>query len=71
MPDPTPITSDQTARLVQALRADRIGFWSILTEVGAGSIRELSASQAVKALSMLQRRRAETSGRPMEASFTR
>jgi hypothetical protein len=69
MPTPAPslITDDQTARLVAALRADRIGFWSILTEVGASSISELSASQAVRVLSALQRKRTES----MQASPTR
>jgi hypothetical protein len=59
MPDssPTPISDDQVERLVAALRGHMDDFVPMLEAIGVGSIAEMSASQAVKAMSLLQRRR--------------
>ena len=62
MPDPTPISSDQISRLVAALRGHRSDFGWVMEMIGADdadSIATLTSSQAVKAMSLLQRRRRE------------
>jgi hypothetical protein len=57
---PTPITDDQVSRVVAAWRATRTPELTWLLEaVGADTIAEMSSSQAVRALSLLQRRRLE------------
>ena len=57
--EPTPITDDQISRLVEAFRGARSDFGWVLETVGANSIGEMSSSQAVRAMSLFQRRRRE------------
>jgi hypothetical protein len=56
--DPTPIDSEQIKRLVAAWRATRSELGWLLEAVGANTIGEMSASQYVRAISVLQQRRA-------------
>ena len=55
---PTPIGPDKIRRLVGALRGHRSDFGWVLETVGANTIAEMSSSQAVRAMSSLQQRRA-------------
>jgi hypothetical protein len=66
---PTPISPDQTARLVAALRANRSAFWEVMEQLGLqGSISEMTSVEAVKVLSALQRKRSlQAKGQPEEA----
>jgi hypothetical protein len=57
----TPISDYQASRLAEAFRGRRGDFQSVMQEIGADdadSISTLTSSQAVKAMSLLQRRRA-------------
>jgi hypothetical protein len=56
--DPTPISPDQVERLVAALRATRTELWHLLEEVGANRIAEMTPAQLIRAMSLLQQRRA-------------
>ena len=55
--DPTPISPDQTARLVEIMRATKTELWRLLEEVGANSIAEMTSAQFIRAVSALQRKR--------------
>jgi hypothetical protein len=62
MANPEPISDSQITRLVEALRGHWSDFGWLMQSVGADdadSIATLSASQAVRAMSLLQRRRLE------------
>jgi hypothetical protein len=66
-PAPTPISPNQVERLVAALRGEgRRDFAPLLEAVGANSIAEMSASQGVRAISWLQRKRVH--GSPSQSS---
>jgi hypothetical protein len=64
---PTPITDDQISRLVQAFRGARSEFAPVLEAVGATSIGAMTSSQAVRAMSWLQRKRARPEHEQAEA----
>jgi hypothetical protein len=57
--NPTSIDSHQLERLVEAFRGARSDFAWVLETVGANSIGEMSSSQAVRAMSLLQRKRGD------------
>jgi hypothetical protein len=62
MPDLPPISREQVERLTTALRGEgRSDFIPMLEATGATSIGEMTAVQATRALSWLQRRRAHSS----------
>jgi hypothetical protein len=66
----TPISPDQIERLASALRGHWSDFGWVMQEVGADdadSISTLTSSQAVKAMSLLQRRRSRLDKEPAEA----
>ena len=58
MPEPTPISPDQISRLVDLLRSTKASLAWLLTEIGADTIASMSSSQFVRAMSLLQQRRA-------------
>jgi hypothetical protein len=58
-PDTTLIDRDQIERVVAAMRASKTPLVELLEATDANSIAEMSGSQYVRAMSWLQRRRAE------------
>jgi hypothetical protein len=61
MPNPEPIDAGQIERLVAALRGEgRRDFAPLLEAIGANSISEMTASQYVRAMSWLQKKRVAT-----------
>jgi hypothetical protein len=67
MPDPTLVSREQVERLTAALRGEgRKDFVPMLEAIGVDSIGEMTAVQATRALSWIQRKRAH--GSPSQPS---